>query len=177
MPVRHPRPDDGAHHLPSAPHRLLTIRYDTPQSFKIFRALCDKQQIQVVSATDVLVAIWNTMVDRLADIIERIGADLDALSCEIFRHSQIRSGRDHARRRPRPLEEVIGDIGRSQDVTFRIRESLQTFERVVVFARAHLRSETAAADLEARSTTSSRCTTIRSTCSPRCSSCWMRRSG
>src|SRR5690349_11427124 len=90
------------------PQRLITVRYDTPQSFKIFHAQCDRQEVRVESATDVLAAIWNTMVDRLADIIERIGADLDALSREIFRHSRMRSGQPGHKQKPqRPLEDII----------------------------------------------------------------------
>ncbi|MCW2236609.1 magnesium transporter CorA family protein [Azospirillum canadense] len=133
------------------PKRLVTVRYDTPQSFKIFKSQCDRQQVQVESATDVLVAMWNTMVDRLADIIERIGADLDVLSREIFRYSNGRPGqRPGKRRRPRrPLEAVLSDVGHSQDVVFRIRESLQSLDRVFAFARANLRSDAAAIGLEA----------------------------
>lgn len=120
------------------PARLLTVRYDTPQSLKIFKSQCDRQQVQVESATDVLLAIWDTMVDRLADIIERIGADLDVLSREIFRYS--RPGQPGSRRRKprRPLEAVLSDVGHSQDVVFRIRESLQSLDRVVAFARVNL---------------------------------------
>lgn len=133
------------------PQRLVTVRYDTPHSFKIFKALCDKQQVQVESATDVLVALWNTMVDRLADIIERIGADLDVLSREIFRYNRNRPGQSgHRRRRPRrPLEALLSDVGHSQDVVFRIRESLQSLDRVFAFARMNLRSDAAAIGLEA----------------------------
>ncbi|WP_448204648.1 magnesium transporter CorA family protein [Azospirillum sp. sgz302134] len=129
------------------PRLLITVRYDTPQSFKIFRSLCDNQQVQVGSATDVLVAIWNTMVDRLADIIERIGADLDALSREIFRYSRAQPAR--RRRHRRPLESVLADVGHGQDVVFRIRESLQSLDRVIAFARVNLRADKAAHDLDA----------------------------
>lgn len=119
------------------PNRLVTVRYDTPQSLKIFKSQCDRQEVEVDSATDVLVAMWNTMVDRLADIIERIGADLDVLSREIFRYSKAAG-----KRRPRrPLEAVLSDVGHSQDVVFRIRESLQSLDRVFAFARANLRSD------------------------------------
>src|SRR3954469_8435406 len=133
-----------------APGRLITVRYDTPQSFKIFHAQCDGREVSVESATDVVVAIWNTMVDRLADIIERIGADLDALSREIFRHSRMRSKHSQHKHKPqRPLEDIISDVGNSQDVVFRIRESLQSLDRVVAFARIQLRSDKSAQDLDA----------------------------
>ncbi|WP_207459675.1 magnesium transporter CorA family protein [Azospirillum sp. SYSU D00513] len=136
-----------------SPQRLITVRYDTPQSFKIFQLQCDRQEIQVETATDVLLAIWNTMVDRLADIIERIGTDLDTLSREIFSYSRPEGARRRTargglagaagknRRRRRPLEHVLGDVGHGQDVIFRIRESLQSLDRVVAFARANLRND------------------------------------
>jgi magnesium transporter len=130
------------------PKRLITVRYDTPQSFKIFHSRCDRQEVSVESATDVLVAIWNTMVDRLADIIERIGTDLDTLSREIFSHSRMRSSRRQNRKGPRALEDILSDVGHGQDVVFRIRESLQSLDRVFAFARAQLRTDTAAPDLD-----------------------------
>jgi magnesium transporter len=130
------------------PKRLITVRHDTPQSFKIFHAQCDRREVSVESAADVVVAIWNTMVDRLADIIERIGADLDGLSREIFRHNRVKS--QQPKQKPhRPLEEIISDVGNSQDVVFRIRESLQSLDRVFAFARLHLRSDKAAQGLDA----------------------------
>jgi magnesium transporter len=133
-----------------APGRLITVRHDTPQSFKIFHAQCDRREVSVESATGVVVAIWNTMVDRLADIIERIGADLDALSREIFRHSEMRSRDPRHRQKPqRPLEDIISDVGNSQDVVFRIRESLQSLDRAFAFAHTQLRSDKVAQDLDA----------------------------
>src|SRR3954468_18663667 len=80
-----------------------------------------------------MVAIWNTMVDRLADIIERIGTDLDTLSREIFSHSRMRSSRRQNRKGPRALEDILSDVGHGQDVVFRIRESLQSLDRVFAF--------------------------------------------
>jgi len=136
------------------PKRLITVRHDTPQSFKIFHDQCDKEEVQVESAPDIMAAIWNTMVDRLADIIERIGADLDTLSREIFRHSQMRAKHSshkqkHKQKPQRALEDIIADVGHSQDVVFRVRESLQTLDRIFAFARANLRSDRAAQDLDA----------------------------
>ena len=120
------------------PGRLITIRYDTPYSFEIFRARCRGDTLQVSGGSDVLIGLLATIVDRAADILERVGGDLDVLSREIFLHTGENVHPGAARKRERrPLETVIEDVGRSHDVVFRLRESLQSLERLFVFLRAN----------------------------------------
>ena len=120
----------------ATPERVITVRYDTPTSFEIFQARCEKRTVEIASASDVLTGLLGTIVDRAADILELVGADLEALNREIFLYTGVKAKRSN-RKQPqrRNLEEVIGDVGRSHDVVFRIRESLQSLERLFVFLR------------------------------------------
>ena len=122
----------------ATPERIVTVRYDTPHPFEIFQARCEKRTVEVTNASDVLTGLLGTIVDRAADILERVGADLEALSREIFLYTGVNAKRSHRKRAPRrDLERVIEDVGRSYDVVFRIRESLQSLERLLVFLRSN----------------------------------------
>jgi magnesium transporter len=115
--------------------RLITVRYDTPQSFKLFIARCERRQLPIHNNRDVLLGLLNTIVDRAADILERVGADLESLSREIFRHTGAQA---HGRIQPRrDLQDIVEDVGRSHDVLFKIRESVQSLERLLYFLRAN----------------------------------------
>jgi magnesium transporter len=120
----------------ATPERVITVRYDTPTSFEIFQARCEKRTVEIASASDVLTGLLGTIVDRAADILELVGADLEALNREIFLYTGAKAKRSSAKQpQRRNLEEVIGDVGRSHDVVSRIRESLQSLERLFVFLR------------------------------------------
>jgi magnesium transporter len=117
--------------------RLVTVRYATPQSFRIFPQRCRNGMLAVHTHWDALLGLLGTIVDRAADILERVGADLEATSREIFRHTGARARRPAGRERQpqRDLQEIIQDVGHGHDVVFRIRESLASLLRMTAFLR------------------------------------------
>ena len=106
--------------------RLVTLRYEDFRALRQFVSLAGKP-----SRCESIESMFNLMieaiVDRAADVIEQIGANVDRLNSEIF-------SRDRAGKRKRPLEAVIGDIGFQDDLAAKIRESLHSLERLVRFA-------------------------------------------
>lgn len=103
---------------------LVTVRYHEPRAFTSFPPRAERTGLEVLDPESVLVALLEAVVDRLADILERAGRDIDVVSRRIFRPSG-----DAVRDNQKTLEE----IGRKGDLTSNIRDSLLTLERLTGF--------------------------------------------
>ncbi|MDX2028731.1 MAG: magnesium transporter CorA family protein [Alphaproteobacteria bacterium] len=114
---------------------LVTLRYADPVPFRIVAAQVQKSQAACTSAEEILAGFLEASVNRLADILERVQADMDGLSAKIFAKPEAR-GDMH-------FTEVLRDIGRSQSLTTRTRESLVSFSRLLSFLNqpGHIRQD------------------------------------
>jgi magnesium transporter len=124
------------------PRHLVTVRYADPLPFRTFVARCTKQPRTVLSSDSAFVALLEAVVDRAADLLERIGGDLDAVSAEIFRREKPypagrqRFGRQRfGRAKSADLEQIITRVGQHNDLAQKIRESLLSVARLVSFFR------------------------------------------
>lgn len=106
------------------PDHLVTIRYHEPQAFVSFPPRAERTGLELPNSESVLVALLEAVVDRLADILERAGRDIDVISRRIFRPED-RAARDN--------QKSLEEIGRKGDLTSNIRDSLLTLERLVGF--------------------------------------------
>ncbi|MEY4878994.1 MAG: hypothetical protein RJB62_463 [Pseudomonadota bacterium] len=121
-------PIGGAVTFVLTPAHLVTIRYIDPQPFRTFALRCDRAVVNAVRADMVLMQILDTIVDRMADILEKTGADVEAISREIFEPSTAlgyRSDKD--------FQNVLRNLGRKYDLTSKMRESLLTLGRILTF--------------------------------------------
>ncbi|MAU95012.1 MAG: magnesium transporter [Fulvimarina sp.] len=136
--------------------RLVTVRYSEPKSFKIFVAkLCrdpstlpaHQQTFQETSeagevpraagkppaAEQLLVGLLETVIDRMADLLELVSADLDRIGEDIFSSS--------AKKKPTgtaDFKRLLQRIGAAGDLTSRGRESLATLDRLLPFLQLSL---------------------------------------
>ena len=78
----------------------------------------------------VLMELLDAVIDRCADILERVGADVDQVSHDIFEPESERHG--HAKQ----YSQILIAIGRKGDLTSKVRESLVSIGRVVTFLSA-----------------------------------------
>lgn len=106
---------------------LITIRYHEPRSFRTFPARAEKIPVGCETAEEVLMGLLEATVDRLADILERDGQDIDGISRRIFRH------RADKPTRTRDFQDVLENIGQKGDLTSKIRDSLVSFDRMAGF--------------------------------------------
>lgn len=106
---------------------LITVRYHDPRAFETFPARAAKVPMGCDTGDGVLVALLEAVVDRLADILERDGREIDGISRTIFRKSGGKAMKSA------DLQDVIEAIGRKGDLTSNIRDSLVTLERVAGF--------------------------------------------
>lgn len=136
-------PETGPVTFVLSPSRLVTIRYIEPRSFQVFTQRVQRYATGYNDGTAILVALLDTIVDRTADILEHIGADVDRISREIFEPRSTRPTRT------RDFQEVLRRIGRKGDLNSKSRESLVGIGRLVTFLVQGM--ESAKAPREARS--------------------------
>jgi magnesium transporter len=110
-----------------AGHRLVTVRYDEPRPFLIVTAKLARHCPLTVSGESVLMDILDAVIDRAADILERIGAEVDQVSHDIFEPA------GSAADRSRSYNDIMKTIGRKGDLTSKVRESLVSIGRLLLF--------------------------------------------
>ncbi|CAH2601595.1 Magnesium transporter CorA family protein [Rhodovastum atsumiense] len=99
--------------------RLLTVRFARLRAFETFAESCkDREQI---SSTDLLLGLLEAIVDRLADVLERTGEELDQVSGRIF---HARRGGLRPKREENELRAVLRAVGRSGDLISKLRDTL-----------------------------------------------------
>jgi len=110
-----------------AGHRLVTVRYDEPRPFTIVTSRLARTCPVTISGETVMMDLLDAVVDRAADILERIGAEVDQVSREIFEPE----GR--SKDPSRSYNDILTLIGRKGDLTSKVRESLVSIGRLLLF--------------------------------------------
>src|SRR5438876_10648730 len=67
-----------------AGHRLVTVRYDLPKPFALVENKLARSCPAGITGEMVLMELLDAVIDRCADILERIGLDVDTVSHDIF---------------------------------------------------------------------------------------------
>jgi magnesium transporter len=111
-------------------HRLITVRYDEPRPFMIVGSKLARACPGGVNGELVLMELLDAVIDRAADILERIGAEVDQLSHGIFEPEDALP--DHSR----SYNVIMRTIGRKGDLTSKVRESLVSIGRVLLYLAA-----------------------------------------
>lgn len=127
-----------------AGERLITVRYHEPRPFRTFPMRAEKTAMPCGNGEAVLIALLEAIVDRLADILERAGRDIDKLSRGIFKQSAGKPAKS------RDFQDVLEQIGREGDLTSNIRDSLVTLDRLVGFLAQVTASRKGDKDLRVR---------------------------
>lgn len=112
---------------------LVTVRYATPKAFSVFALRCQRNAGLLSSPDAVMLHIFEQIVDRLADILERAGSDMDRASSASFRSARSNlkaSARDH------DLREALITLGQVGEVTTRASETLLGLTRILTFVGA-----------------------------------------
>ncbi|MBN9604246.1 MAG: magnesium transporter CorA family protein [Afipia felis] len=112
-------------------HRLVTVRYDEPKPFMLVAAKLGRSCPSGITGDTILLDLLDAIIDRSADILERLGSDVDTVSNDIFEPS---ADRGHARK----YSQILLTIGRKGDLTSKVRESLVSIGRVISFVTVEL---------------------------------------
>jgi magnesium transporter len=126
-----PLPESTAITFVLVRQRLVTIRYEEPKAFRTFAGHVERHRELGVSGASLLVGLLEAIVDRTADILERIGGDIDALSRSIFiDNGNVGGGAPGS---PRDFTAALTRMGRHHDLTSKARESLVSLSRLLSF--------------------------------------------
>jgi len=117
------------------PELFITVRFEELIPFTTFGTTFG--QAAPGTAPEAFAGLVEAIVDRLADVLERIAAELDTLSHRLFRSEPIEGKR---RRRPArsaaDLRVILRRIGNSGDLASKIRDSLHGLARLVPFVES-----------------------------------------
>lgn len=130
--------------------RLITVRYAEPRAFAIFAARCNRSDAILTNGTAVLLGLMDTIIDRLADFIERIQKEVGSLSRAIF---EIKGSMASRQRR---YDVMLRSIGREGDLTSKARESAYTLGRLLTYAALAANERNEDAGLRSRIKSASR---------------------
>ncbi len=106
--------------------RLITNRYADLLSFKGFVTFAETRPASCGSAALLLTGLLEAIVNRIADVLERVGADIDTVSLRVFP----RAGRRLASRNYQSELQKIGEAG---ELVSKARESLVSLTRLLGF--------------------------------------------
>lgn len=114
-------------------NRLITVRYAEPRSIDSFIARCLKTDPH--SPDGLLTGILEGLIERVGDLLERTGHELDGLSDAIFAvNPPSLTGEPKAPKpKPRNYRQVLEQIGRKGYLLSKLRESLVSFQRLLAF--------------------------------------------
>ncbi len=107
-----------------SPDRLITLRHHDPFAFRALALRAQKGQMTCAGPQPVLLSLLEAVVDREADILERVGRDINAISRGVFRQPGARPTP------PADYRRTLEAIGRKGDLVSNIRDSLANLDRL-----------------------------------------------
>lgn len=114
------------------PDRLVTVRYSDPMPFRTFMTRLERQGHVDRTAVGILLALLEAVVERTADILETVSADLNGVSLSIFYDGA--PGMTDPKGPP-DLQATVKLLGRKNHTLAVVRESMVTIGRLTAFLR------------------------------------------
>jgi magnesium transporter len=116
---------------------MVSIRYSTPQSFETFRGRVRQQPPLIDSAESTLVGLLDAIIDRIADALEIVDANVNILARTILAlgTGAASASKDH--------KDELRQIGQNQVRCSKADESLVSLARVLTFFDANMRQGSA----------------------------------
>jgi magnesium transporter len=108
--------------------RLITIRYAEPKPFSAFAAYAGRHPEICGSGAEMLVGLLDALTDRIAEILEFTGIDIDIILRRVFSRK-----RDKHRPSSQDLENILTNVAFHQNMTSKVRDSLVSLGRMVSF--------------------------------------------
>lgn len=116
--------------------RLITVRFEALRAFDSFiHDLGDAGPVDCSGA--VFAGLIETIVDRGADVLEGIAAELDTVSHLLFRSGTIEDKVHRPARHEADLRNTLRQIGSNGDLASTIRDSLLAIARIVAYVEGN----------------------------------------
>ncbi|HEY4368197.1 MAG TPA: magnesium transporter CorA family protein [Steroidobacteraceae bacterium] len=123
------RPEIAAVTFILSKDRLITNRYVDTKPFRQFIVYAERHPAVCQSGFVILAGLIEAFIERIADILERTGSDLDQVSGNIF------MGNGQGGPSSSGLRELIQRIGFNGELNSKARESLVSIGRLVAFVQ------------------------------------------
>lgn len=107
---------------------LITVRYAELSAFRQFETKSARQSTSYGTSHQVFLGLADAVVDRIADVLENLQIELQALSCRIF---------DERKAQRRDLQQIIQQLGQHRSLLSQLGESLFSSNRLIAFYRLH----------------------------------------
>jgi magnesium transporter len=135
--IETPTPKSSAITFVLTDEKLVTVRHADPHAFPLFLSRAGKGDTMCDSPLAVMLGLFEAIVDREADLIERLQAETEKLAHTVF------SMKGGASTRNRRYDAVLKQIGKFGDNAAMARESLLSLERVLTYVAqvANVRKE------------------------------------
>ncbi|TDR93251.1 magnesium transporter CorA family protein [Enterovirga rhinocerotis] len=112
---------------------LVTVRFEDLKAFKSCRETIEKHDLHHPSAPGILVTLLEAIVDRLADVLEETGEDIDQLSEEVFGRDADPSRTRRPKVQGQRLRVTLRQVGRYRQLISKIRATLLAIGRLAPF--------------------------------------------
>lgn len=110
---------------------LVTVRYAEPRPFMMFALRVQRANaVSCGTGEQVMLSLMEALIDRIADALEKVGAKIDTISRDVFKHEDSRKSKTS------DFQKVIVDIGKEGDLVSMARESLLSMSRVLTYHTA-----------------------------------------
>ena len=107
---------------------LVTVRYTELSAFRQFETKSSRQPSTYSSSHQIFLALADAVVDRIADVLESVQVELQALSRCIF---------DVRKEQRTDLQQIIQQLGQHRSLLSQLGESLFSSTRLLAFYRLH----------------------------------------
>lgn len=125
--VDSPEPQSTAITFILAEKSLITVRYAEPRAMRLFLTRANQGDTACDSPLAIMVGLLEAIIDREADLIERLQADTERIAQTIF---DMKGGQ---RSRSGRYDVTLKQVGRVGEISARVRESLLSLGRVITY--------------------------------------------
>jgi magnesium transporter len=125
-------------------NRLVTVRHGEPRVIDLYIQRICKLTKGPTKGDTILIGMLEAIIDRTADILEKVGAEIEDISQRVFgqHRGAVRAKKDYMA--------ILRQIGRKSDLLSMSRESLVSISRMVGFMSVELDGKKIAATARAQ---------------------------
>jgi magnesium transporter len=116
------------------PTTLVTVRYDPGDAFELYGQKLCKSGAQALHPDPVAVGLINTIVNRSARALNKVGVEPDSIASTVFRAKGDQGSRGKI------YSATLDALGREDEKISNLRESLVSIERLLLFLLSEGRS-------------------------------------
>jgi magnesium transporter len=132
-------PESGPVTFILTPNHLITLRYGEYMPFRTFISDFQKNPAAYATPDRVFSGIIDKITERLADILEKVGFEIEVLSADIFKRQSLNTQPPipHTKQSKKAtnvnLRELLNRTGFAGSIDNKARESIVSFQRLLSF--------------------------------------------